>query len=102
MFIRTRFAPSPTGYLHIGGVRAALFNWLFAKGHGGQFILRIGDTDAQRNVDEALPPLLKNTRPTPPPPKRRNAHSSPAAAGALKATKMLSDSRPKAAKEWSA
>ena len=48
---RTRFAPSPTGYLHIGGVRTALFNWLFAKGRGGQFILRIDDTDAQRNVE---------------------------------------------------
>ncbi len=55
---RTRFAPSPTGYLHIGGVRTALFNWLFAKGQGGQFILRIDDTDAQRNVDEALAPIL--------------------------------------------
>jgi glutamyl/glutaminyl-tRNA synthetase len=56
--IRTRFAPSPTGYLHIGGVRTALFNWLFAKGQGGQFILRIDDTDAQRNVEEALAPIL--------------------------------------------
>src|SRR4051812_6989051 len=58
MPVRTRFAPSPTGYLHIGGVRTALFNWLFAKGQGGQFILRIDDTDAQRNVDEALAPIL--------------------------------------------
>src|SRR3954469_16386391 len=58
MSVRTRFAPSPTGYLHIGGVRTALFNWLFAKGQGGQFILRIDDTDAQRNVDEALAPIL--------------------------------------------
>lgn len=58
MPIRTRFAPSPTGYLHIGGVRTALFNWLFAKGQGGQFILRIDDTDAQRNVEEALAPIL--------------------------------------------
>ncbi|MCC7475367.1 MAG: glutamate--tRNA ligase [Pirellulales bacterium] len=58
MSIRTRFAPSPTGYLHIGGVRTALFNWLFAKGRGGQFILRIDDTDAQRNVEEALAPIL--------------------------------------------
>ena len=55
---RTRFAPSPTGYLHIGGVRTALFNWLFAKGQGGQFILRIDDTDAQRNVEQALVPIL--------------------------------------------
>jgi len=58
MSIRTRFAPSPTGYLHIGGVRTALFNWLFAKGQGGQFLLRIDDTDAQRNVEEALAPIL--------------------------------------------
>ena len=56
--IRTRFAPSPTGYLHIGGVRTALFNYLFAKKHGGQFILRIDDTDQQRNVEEALQPIL--------------------------------------------
>jgi glutamyl-tRNA synthetase len=56
--IRTRFAPSPTGYLHIGGVRTALFNWLFARRHGGQFILRIDDTDQQRNVEEALQPIL--------------------------------------------
>jgi glutamyl-tRNA synthetase len=58
MTARTRFAPSPTGYLHIGGVRTALFNWLFAKGQGGQFLLRIDDTDAQRNVEEALAPIL--------------------------------------------
>ena len=56
--VRTRFAPSPTGYLHIGGVRTALFNWLFARKHGGQFLLRIDDTDAQRNVEEALAPIL--------------------------------------------
>ncbi len=58
MTIRTRFAPSPTGYLHIGGVRTALFNYLLAKQAGGQFILRIDDTDAQRNVQEALQPIL--------------------------------------------
>ncbi|MEO1614961.1 MAG: glutamate--tRNA ligase [Planctomycetota bacterium] len=57
--IRTRFAPSPTGYLHIGGVRTALFNWLLAKQSGGQFILRIDDTDAGRNVAEALQPILE-------------------------------------------
>jgi glutamyl-tRNA synthetase len=56
--VRTRFAPSPTGYLHIGGVRTALFNWLFARRHSGQFILRIDDTDQQRNVAEALAPIL--------------------------------------------
>ncbi len=60
--VRTRFAPSPTGYLHIGGVRTALFNWLFARKHGGQFILRIDDTDQQRNVDAALQPILDGFR----------------------------------------
>ena len=60
--IRTRFAPSPTGYLHIGGVRTALFNWLFARGQGGRFILRIDDTDRQRNVEEALQPILEGFR----------------------------------------
>jgi glutamyl-tRNA synthetase len=60
--VRTRFAPSPTGYLHIGGVRTALFNWLFSRHHGGQFILRIDDTDVQRNVAEALQPILDGFR----------------------------------------
>ncbi len=53
MSIRVRFAPSPTGYLHVGGARTALFNWLFARKHGGQFILRIEDTDDKRNTQEA-------------------------------------------------
>jgi glutamyl-tRNA synthetase len=60
--VRTRFAPSPTGYLHIGGVRTALFNWLFAKHHGGQFILRIDDTDQVRNEAEALAPIFAGFR----------------------------------------
>src|SRR5947209_6639612 len=60
--VRTRFAPSPTGYLHIGGVRTAFFNWLFARHHGGQFILRLDDTDQQRNVAEALQPILHGFR----------------------------------------
>jgi glutamyl-tRNA synthetase len=60
--VRTRFAPSPTGYLHIGGVRTAFFNWLFARHHGGQFILRIDDTDQERNVIEALQPILDGFR----------------------------------------
>lgn len=60
--VRTRFAPSPTGYLHIGGVRTALFNWLLARHAGGQFILRIDDTDAQRNVNEAIQPILDGFR----------------------------------------
>jgi glutamyl-tRNA synthetase len=51
--IRVRFAPSPTGYLHIGGARTALFNWLFARHHGGKFVLRIEDTDQARNTQEA-------------------------------------------------
>src|SRR5438270_5849322 len=51
--IRVRFAPSPTGYLHIGGARTALFNWLFVRHHGGKFVLRIEDTDLKRNTEEA-------------------------------------------------
>jgi len=51
--VRTRFAPSPTGYLHVGGARTALFNWLFAKKHGGEFVLRVEDTDEARNTEEA-------------------------------------------------
>ncbi len=62
MSVRTRFAPSPTGFLHIGGVRTALFNWLFARGQGGQFILRVDDTDQQRNVEAALEPILHGFR----------------------------------------
>ncbi len=58
MTIRTRFAPSPTGYLHIGGVRTALFNYLLAKQAGGQFLLRIDDTDQNRNMEAALQPIL--------------------------------------------
>ena len=52
--VRVRFAPSPTGYLHIGGARTALFNWLFARHHGGKFALRIEDTDLKRNTEEAM------------------------------------------------
>lgn len=62
MSVRTRFAPSPTGYLHIGGVRTALFNWLFARKHGGQYILRIDDTDKDREVKESLQPILDGFR----------------------------------------
>src|SRR5258708_16503917 len=51
--IRVRFAPSPTGYLHIGAARSALFNWLFARKVGGKFLLRIEDTDLQRSTDES-------------------------------------------------
>ena len=55
----TRFAPSPTGYLHIGGARTALFNWLFARGRGGKFLLRIEDTDRARSTPEATEAILK-------------------------------------------
>ena len=54
----TRFAPSPTGFLHIGGARTALFNWLFAKHHGGKFLLRIEDTDKARSTKEAIDAIL--------------------------------------------
>ena len=60
--VRVRFAPSPTGYLHIGGVRTAYFNWLFARRHGGSFVLRVDDTDVQRNVAAALAPILDGFR----------------------------------------
>jgi glutamyl-tRNA synthetase len=56
--VRVRFAPSPTGYLHIGGVRTALFNWLFARNEGGVFILRIEDTDRERSTPEAIQAIL--------------------------------------------
>jgi len=58
MTVRTRFAPSPTGMLHIGGARTALFSWLFAKHHGGEFVLRIEDTDKERSTDEATQVIL--------------------------------------------
>jgi glutamyl-tRNA synthetase len=58
MSIRVRFAPSPTGYLHIGGARTALFNWLLARKHGGTFILRIEDTDRERSTPEAIEQIL--------------------------------------------
>lgn len=54
----TRFAPSPTGFLHIGGARTALYNWLFARRHGGKFLLRIEDTDRKRSTDEAVSAIL--------------------------------------------
>ncbi len=57
--IVTRFAPSPTGFLHIGGARTALFNWLFARGHGGTFLLRIEDTDRERSTPAATAAILK-------------------------------------------
>ena len=62
MTVRTRFAPSPTGFLHIGGVRTALFSWLLARRHGGQFVLRIDDTDQQRHVEDAVRLILDGFR----------------------------------------
>ena len=59
MTVRTRFAPSPTGYLHIGGARTALFSWLFARKHGGKFVLRIEDTDLQRSTAESVNAILE-------------------------------------------
>jgi len=58
MNIKTRFAPSPTGYLHIGGARTALFSWLFARHHGGKFVLRIEDTDRERSTQESVDAIL--------------------------------------------
>ena len=62
MNVRVRFAPSPTGHLHIGGARTALFNWLYARHTGGQFVLRIEDTDAERNTPEAIEALITGLR----------------------------------------
>ena len=59
MTVKTRFAPSPTGYLHIGGVRTALYSWAFAKHHGGEFLLRIEDTDLERSTQESVEIILK-------------------------------------------
>ena len=58
MTIKTRFAPSPTGYLHIGGVRTALYSWAFARHHGGEFLLRIEDTDLERSTAESVQIIL--------------------------------------------
>src|SRR5688572_6320812 len=58
MTVRTRFAPSPTGMLHIGGVRTALFSWLYARRHNGIFVLRIEDTDRERSTEEATQVIL--------------------------------------------
>ncbi len=59
---RVRFAPSPTGDLHVGSVRASLFNWLYARRHGGTFILRIEDTDRARSTDESTQVILEGMR----------------------------------------
>ena len=59
MTVKTRFAPSPTGYLHVGGARTALYSWLYAKNQGGEFVLRIEDTDLERNSQEAVDAILE-------------------------------------------
>jgi glutamyl-tRNA synthetase len=59
MVVRTRFAPSPTGFLHVGGVRTALFSWLFARHHQGEFFLRIEDTDQERSTEESVQAILQ-------------------------------------------
>src|ERR1700749_3081792 len=60
--LRVRFAPSPTGYLHIGGARTALFNWLYARRHGGTFVLRIEDTDTERSSWEMVSGIVDGLR----------------------------------------
>jgi glutamyl/glutaminyl-tRNA synthetase len=60
--VRVRFAPSPTGYLHIGGLRTALYNYLYAKRHAGKFILRIEDTDRSRFVEGAVEKLVASLK----------------------------------------
>src|SRR6266480_3460750 len=59
MTVRVRFAPSPTGYLHIGAARSALFNWLYARKTGGKFLLRIEDTDLQRSTEESTRSIIE-------------------------------------------
>src|SRR4029453_13678549 len=60
--VRVRFAPSPTGYLHIGGARTALFNFLYVRRHGGTFVLRIEDTDRERSTPEAIQAIIDGLR----------------------------------------
>ncbi|MBE0636086.1 glutamate--tRNA ligase, partial [Candidatus Bipolaricaulota bacterium] len=62
MMTRVRFAPSPTGYLHVGGARTALFNWLYARHQEGTFILRIEDTDKERSTDASIEEILESMR----------------------------------------
>ena len=60
MVVKTRFAPSPTGYLHVGGARTALFSWLYARHCGGKFVLRIEDTDRERSTQPAIDAILES------------------------------------------
>src|SRR6185503_16409430 len=62
MSVRLRFAPSPTGYLHVGGARTALFNWLYCRRHGGTFVLRIEDTDVERSSMDMVTGILASMR----------------------------------------
>jgi glutamyl-tRNA synthetase len=62
MSIRTRFAPSPTGFLHIGGARTALFSWAYARRHGGKFILRVEDTDLERSTAQSVEAILDSMK----------------------------------------
>ena len=62
MTVVTRFPPSPTGYLHIGGARTALFNWLYARKTGGEMVLRIEDTDRERSTQEAIDVILEGMK----------------------------------------
>ena len=58
MTVRTRFAPSPTGFLHIGGARTALYSWAYARRHGGKFVLRVEDTDLERSTEASVAAIL--------------------------------------------
>jgi glutamyl/glutaminyl-tRNA synthetase len=60
--VRTRYAPSPTGFIHVGNVRTALFAWLYARKHGGQFILRIEDTDKEREMEGSIGHIMESLR----------------------------------------
>ena len=62
MTVRVRYAPSPTGLLHVGGARTALFNWAWARRHGGVFVLRIEDTDKERSTEESERSILEAMR----------------------------------------
>ncbi|HEY6193476.1 MAG TPA: glutamate--tRNA ligase family protein, partial [Candidatus Eisenbacteria bacterium] len=62
MSVRVRFAPSPTGYLHVGGARTALYNYLFARAKGGTFVLRIEDTDAERSTEDSVQAIFSGLR----------------------------------------
>ena len=62
MKIKTRFAPSPTGYLHVGGARTALYSWLYARHNKGEFVLRIEDTDLERSTPEAIEAIMVEPR----------------------------------------